>query len=531
MHTIDDTTPFPGSYWVVPGMLLAGEFPGDQDQARARQKTGRLIDCGILKIINLMEADETDHSEKLFNAYEPIAMQVASEKKLPIECHRFPIADLGVPTISQMISILDKITVSIADKGPVYVHCRGGIGRTGTVVGCYLLQNRIASPADVFDVIADLRRHDRKKHLVSPETDAQRHFVSNWLGKEKVTPTRHSRTVGCLIGGGVGDALGAPVEFMRLGEIRDRYGKAGISRFESAYGRKGAITDDTQMMLFTAEGLILSRVRAEYGHGKLTIPAIYHAYLRWLYTQEIHLQADLIKNHGSCSVIDGILTGHRELFSQRAPGNSCLSSLRSGKMGTMDQPINDSKGCGGVMRVAPIGLAHPDAEKAFQIGCESAAITHGHPTGYLAAGFLAAVISMVAFGEALDRAIADASHILVKRDNHDECLKAVESAVDLSQRKSFSPEILETLGAGWVAEEALAIGLYCALVADRDFRRGVLLAVNHSGDSDSTGAITGNLIGAQSGIDGIPNEWLSDLELRELIEEVADDMINQFLIL
>lgn len=347
-------------------------------------------------------------------------------------------------------------------------------------------------------------------------------------GKGKDSPTRRSRMVGCLLGGAVGDALGAPVEFMSLGEIRDRYGKAGITRFEAAYGRRGAITDDTQMTLFTTEGLILSRVRAEYGRGDLTIPAIYHAYLRWLYTQETRLQADLIRNHGTCSIIDGILTGRQELFSRRAPGNSCLSVLNSPQMGTMGQPVNDSKGCGGVMRVAPIGLAYPDPEKAFQIGCESAAITHGHPTGYLAAGFLAAVISMVASGEALDRTIAEVSQILVIHDNHEECLKAVEAAVELSNGKKFLPEIVETLGAGRVAEEALSIGLYCALVADCDFRRGVLLAVNHSGDSDSTGAITGNIIGTRYGTDGIPDEWLSDLELRRLIEEVADDLLNQF---
>jgi ADP-ribosylglycohydrolase len=282
------------------------------------------------------------------------------------------------------------------------------------------------------------------------------------------------------------------------------------------------------MTLFTAEGLVLSKVRAEYGRGNLKIPAIYHAYLRWLYTQEIHLQEDLIENHGTCSVIDGILTGHQELFSRRAPGNSCLSALMSPQMGTMDRPANDSKGCGGVMRVAPIGLAYPDPGKAFQIGCESAAITHGHPTGYLAAGFLAAVISMVASGEALDRAIAEASQILFNHDNHEECLKAVEFAVELSNGKKFLPEVLETLGAGWVAEEALSIGLYCALVADRDFRRGVLLAVNHSGNSDSTGAITGYIIGTRYGTDEIPDEWLSDLELRRLIEEVAGDLLNQF---
>lgn len=338
---------------------------------------------------------------------------------------------------------------------------------------------------------------------------------------------RLSRTIGCMLGGAVGDALGAPVEFMGLDEICERHGGPGITRFEMAYGRKGAITDDTQMTLFTAEGLVLSKVRKEYaGEEGSAIAAIYHAYLRWLYTQDTHRQAQLINVYGTCAVIDGILTGHNDLFSRRAPGNSCLAALGSGRMGTMDRPINDSKGCGGLMRVAPIGLAYADAQEAFLLGCQSAAITHGHPTGYLSAGFLAALVSRLVSGEPLMGAIADATRILMTHKGHDDCLKAVEGAAGLFRRKP-SPEVVDSLGGGWVAEEALAIGLYCALAAGDDFRQGVLLAVNHSGDSDSTGSVTGNIIGAHYGTDVIPDEWVDALEMKELVQEIATDLFDQ----
>jgi ADP-ribosyl-[dinitrogen reductase] hydrolase len=338
--------------------------------------------------------------------------------------------------------------------------------------------------------------------------------------------SRQSRIRGCLLGGAVGDALGAPIEFMDIHEIRRRYGSAGVTRFETAYGRSGAITDDTQMTLFTAEGLILTTVRSDYQTAPIT--AVYHAYLRWLYTQDMDHQTRLVNTHGTCAVLDGILTGHQGLFSRRAPGNTCLGALRSGQMGTIDQPINDSKGCGGVMRVAPIGLAYDDVEKAFRLGCEAAAITHGHPTGVLSAGVLAALVSGLISEQSLVTALDDASRILVQHANHDETLQAIEGAMDLWQQKSPSPKNIERLGAGWVAEEALSIGLYCALVAGDDFEKGVLLAVNHSGDSDSTGSIAGNIIGIQCGAEGIPAGWLAVLEMKDLIEEIANDLVDRF---
>lgn len=207
------------------------------------------------------------------------------------------------------------------------------------------------------------------------------------------------------MGGAIGDALGAPIEFMSMDQIISVCGPHGVIDYLPAYGRQGAITDDTQMTLFTAEGLILSRVRQEYQGADKAILSVYHGLLRWLSTQETDLQAQLIKRYGTCSIVDGVLTGYKELFSLRAPGNSCLSALKSGKMGTLENPVNNSKGCGGVMRVAPVGLAFSDAEKSFQMGCECAAITHGHPTGYLAAGTLAALISMIISGDSLGDAM------------------------------------------------------------------------------------------------------------------------------
>ena len=440
------TKPFPRAYWVVPGLLLAGEYPGAKNPDEARERLGRLIDCGIRTIINLMETDEIDHSGNPFRAYEPIVARIAKERNLLVDCIRFPVADLGVPGESQMDEMLRTIADSMEDKKPVYVHCWGGIGRTGTLVGCFLLQNGMARPDNVLNTIADLRQNDPKWYLISPETDGQRDFVMRWRQTKKGAPTHLSRFTGCMLGGAVGDALGAAVEFMRLDEICHRYGPTGVTGLEKAYGRKGAVTDDTQMLLFTAEGLILSRVRKEYADEGVVAPAIYHAYLRWLYTQDTGHQDHLIKMHGTCAVVDGVLTGHKEMFSQRAPGNSCLSALRSGQMGTMERPINDSKGCGGVMRVAPIGLACSDAEKAFLMGCESAAITHGHPTGYLSAGFLAALISRVSSGERLMAAISESSEILRKYKDHEECQKAVDEAVELCQKHTPTPRIRRNAG-------------------------------------------------------------------------------------
>lgn len=323
---------------------------------------------------------------------------------------------------------------------------------------------------------------------------------------------------GCLLGGAVGDALGAPVEFMSLEAILRQFGPSGIRDYSPAFGKTGAITDDTQMTLFTAEGMLRSVTR--WRHKGICYPpsVVYYSYKRWLMTQDSSVARD-----GDVSWLMDI----PELYSRRAPGNSCLSALRSHDQGSVKEPINNSKGCGGVMRIAPVGLI-PDLEESFEMGCEIAALTHGHPTGYLAAGCLAQIIRHIFEGYSLLQAVEATQEILVTWDNNQECRKAIEAALLAWRHKQPSFETVETLGEGWIAEEALAIGIYCALVGDDDFEKGVTLAVNHSGDSDSTGAITGNIMGALLGASTIPQRYLDQLELKDVITELADDLYTGF---
>jgi len=345
-------------------------------------------------------------------------------------------------------------------------------------------------------------------------------------GSPNAAPSTRERVAGCLVGGAVGDALGAPIEFMKLAEIRKRFGPAGLTDYSPAYGRLGAITDDTQMTLFTAEGLLRAICRGTLrgiGHPPVIVRK---AYLRWLKTQGQSSPSEAFEVANDPEE-PGWLVGVAALHSRRGPGNTCLSALRAGGYGTPDRPINDSKGCGGVMRAAPAGIAAEDLDTAFQWGCEMAAITHGHPTGWLSAGALAVIVRAILDGKSVRGAVDAALPFLEAHPDGAETRRALEAAVKLAREGEPSPEKLQTLGEGWVAEQALAIGVYAALSA-QTFRDGVLLAVNHNGDSDSTGSIAGNILGAAMGAKAIPEKWRKELELRDVIAQVAADLVTRF---
>jgi ADP-ribosylglycohydrolase len=322
------------------------------------------------------------------------------------------------------------------------------------------------------------------------------------------------RAIGCLLGGAAGDALGAPVEFIDRAEILRRFGPAGIRQYAPAYGGIGKITDDTQMTLFTAEGCLRARHHSmKYGVDS-SKDILRNAYMRWLHTQT----SVAPEEHGA---IGGWLLTQSALFSRRAPGNTCLSAL-----GRKGGERNNSKGCGGIMRVAPCGILHPDDPlAAFNLGCLAAKLTHGHPTGYLSAGVFAALIALLMDGQSLERAADTAREILISFPEHEETLSALDAARAMAHRGEIPEKAIPMLGEGWIAEEALAISLYCALSA-RSLKDGVVMAVNITGDSDSTGAITGNLLGALHGAAAIPGQWRDLLELKEVIEAVAYDLVE-----
>ncbi|MGI5163386.1 ADP-ribosylglycohydrolase family protein [Spirillospora sp. CA-253888] len=329
-----------------------------------------------------------------------------------------------------------------------------------------------------------------------------------------------ARVRGCLLGGAVGDALGYPVEFSTLAEIRVKHGSQGVARFPEAPAR---ISDDTQMTLFTVEGLIR-------GRDGDPVEAVRRAYLRWLDTQK----------HGEPPASDGqgVRTGWLRkvpwLYAQRAPGNACLSGLAAHVHPGVGEavkggpgPVNPgSKGCGTVMRSAPFGLA-VEPKAAFELAADCARITHGDPTGYFAAGAFAEIVAYLMARESLQGAVLRTLERLKEYPGHGPTAAALRKAFDLAAAGDPSAEKLETLGEGWVAEEALAMGVYCALV-EADARRALLLSVNHSGDSDSTGSICGNLIGARDGDVGLPADWVADVEGRGVIAALADDFAAQF---
>ncbi len=451
---------------------------------------------------------------------------VVAHSGTKIRYHLLPIEDGSVPDAKfekQWESAGSDIRGDILRGGKVLIHCKGGLGRSGTIAARLLVELG-AKPSEAIRRVRAARRG-------AIENAVQESYVCSIKPRMRPVskirrvpsdPFVRSRFRGCLLGGAVGDALGAPVEFMKLKEIRNRFGPEGIRNLVPAFGRLGAITDDTQMTLFTAEGILRGYVRFS-SRGLASLEGMVAcAYQRWLKTQGE-------TPHPDCDLEFGWLIRNKELYARRAPGNTCLSALKATK--ALGEPAcNNSKGCGGVMRVAPIGMStrlyqggDETAKSAFETGVAVAGLTHGHPSGQLPAGVFAALIALVLNKVALNDALGQVLSILERQPRNTETLDAIRKAIALASAKPGKAEAIRELGGGWTGEETLAIAIYCALCS-KDFESGVVLAVNHDGDSDSTGAIAGNILGALHGVDAIPSRWLEPLELRQVIEEIADDL-------
>ena len=334
---------------------------------------------------------------------------------------------------------------------------------------------------------------------------------------------------GCLVGGAAGDALGYAVEFSDEESIFGRYGERGITEYQLA-GGVAQISDDTQMTLFTAEGLLLGAAGGD-GSAASYRRHIACCYKDWLATQTSAYPLDTCNQQTYTQLIDV-----PELFARRAPGNTCLSALREGADGTIEEPINNSKGCGGVMRVAPVGLFFapgwgPD-EEIDRIGAEAAAITHGHELGYIPAATLTHIVRRIAHEdapvkEAVLSALGAAERLFGGAKHLSEYLELMHRAIALAEEGARDLDAIHALGEGWVAEETLAIAVFCALKYPDDIEKALVAAVNHGGNSDSTGAVAGNIVGAKVGLSNIPGKYTEKLELRDLIVKAADDLFEK----
>ncbi len=521
------------------GTVYAGEYPGDKEEEVAKRKIGQMYHFGIRHFIDLTENGELRPYSHL----------------LPKDTTyiRFPIKDCGVPkSIESVQRLLLRIENLKKLDGKIYIHCRGGVGRTGTITACYLSQD--SAGTDLNQTLEVLREQfsymPKSAYIETPERREQVEFIERFIyanvayKKEKKLRILDSIR-GCLMAGAAGDALGYEVEFVSRGRILNRFGERGITRFVLDDNGKALVSDDTQMTLFTANGILIGVTRgAMRGIGGRPEKHVGYAYQDWFLTQ---------------TDIRGMRYRHTwlrdlpEMAYRRAPGTTCLNACESMIDGNFVE--NNSKGCGGIMRVAPIALFDAALASRYnrgysikelaEAGGEIAECTHKHPLGFLPASLLTILIykvvpmSVKQVKEEIGRIVAETLDILdvIYEDKYEEYKRYLrelsDKAVRLAQSDISDADAIRQLGEGWVAEETWAIALYCVLRHLDSVEDAIIASVNHDGDSDSTGSVCGNIMGAIYGYEHIRqrnifcpegHELEDTLELSEIILALADDL-------
>jgi ADP-ribosyl-[dinitrogen reductase] hydrolase len=428
-----------------------------------------------------------------------------------LEWHHLPITDVSIPDANFEQSWVysgNRLRSLLQAGRSIAIHCKGGLGRTGTIAARLMIE--------LGDVAEEAIRDIRHARPGSIETFGHENSQEDYVrrcepvsGDIKFT----DRVLGCLLGGAVGDAFGYEVEFKSLRLIRDAFGEDGITE-PVFHGGMLIVSDDTQMTMFTLEGLL----RADINDVDEVNEQIRLAYTDWLSTQT---------EMDSKWVPKGDLYSEAVLKHCRAPGTTCVSALQYGGVGTIDTRINDSKGCGGVMRVAPLGLVHLwTPEQVFNAAARAAAITHGHPSGFWSAGAMAAIVRMLVGGADLLDAAEQTLAILSDKSGHEETTAAISAALDAHRSGTHDhTEKVKRLGAGWVGEEALSIALYAAL-AGNSFPEVLAIGANHDGDSDSTASIAGQLYGAWTGLSELPHAWTRRLDVFEPLVSLSGALLK-----
>ena len=482
---------------------------------RSKRRSGlemdAIVDWGADAIVTLINDGE-------FEGFDVISFE-AAVKSCGMTWHHLPLVALDVPSGDAMNcwrSLSPQLHRVLERGGRVLLHSRHGNGRAGMIAALLLIERGRSVPRAI-----DAVRAVRPDAIETVEHNA-------WLATHAVDP-RGKLLHASLLGGAMGDSLGADIEFMSFGDIRRRF-PSGITDLPPHQGLRGAITDDTQMTLFTAEGIIYGFIRYHSREIVDAEGAIQHSLLRWYRTQCGEQQLD---EHDAGLIVDP------RLWVRRSPGMTCTSSLATIKNSLTPTDSedtgncwgsllpsekvkelieNDSKGCGTIMRVAPVALMLD--RKPFHLALSTSALTHGHPTGQIAAAAWAQMLADVAHGEKLEESAREGVKDCDRLPNGDETVSAICAA--LEAERDGAAETVESLGGGWTAEEALSIALYACLCAN-GFEEGVRIAVTHGGDSDSTGAIAGNMLGLLHPDETLGHRWAESVECADIIARLARD--------
>jgi len=470
--------PFPNCYWVIEGKLLAGEHPAGATPAATRERLAGLTRLGIGCFIDLTHPGE----------------RPAYEAELPpgVRYLRFPIPDHAVPERpEQMAQILRSLQEALRGPRPVYLHCRAGIGRTGTVAGCLLIEQGLKADAALLELNRLWQESGRAAQWPTvPETDAQAAFVSAWVaaapaeGDPLLEPATlaaarglRERFLGSLLGLAIGDALAAATQYRRPGRFAPVGDLLGGGPFDLP---RGGWSDDTAMALLLAESLLESN-----GFDPLDQVA---RYTRW--QREGHLSAT-----GQCLGITARTAralARARWRRQRFPGSHDPQAL--------DPEV--------LSRVAPVVMYFfADAPLAERQAAEAARTTCQAPAALAAC-----------------RTLARALHAALAGQPRKVILGAAAPAA------AGPTEVPAGTGAAGVsAPQALASALE-AFSGTGNFRDAVLAAANLGGNSDVIAAVCGALAGAHYSAGAIPTLWRNSLMRRELVEGTADRLLAHALL-
>lgn len=442
---------------------------------------------GAQVLVSLLEDQEYDDLR--------IPRLLAEAESRGFEVLRLPIPDAGVPAdLAAVASVVQAITEHARSGWNVVIHCKGSLGRAGTIGACVL----VAGGRSPSDALGEVRR---ARGPNAPETGEQAEFVRRferpWLLR--------SRVLGCVLGAAIGDALGHPTEFLSAEEIRRQYPPNGVTGYALYWERDDArfapYTDDTQMAEIVLRSLLHASAQ---GLGlDATMDQIARGFVGWL---------------------DSPQGGHR------APGHACLAGSRALARGLHWSVAGGETagGCGSVMRAYPFGVLFAnDLDHAEQWAVEHSKLTHRDPIALAACAAMARGTALAIQGEPIEAVLSGL--VEAARPYSDRTADMIDVAV-AEGREGVPPEV--TLGRleGWAAHEAIAAAAYVACRHPDDPRSGLLEGANSPGDSDSVATLAGPLLGAANGIEALPTDWVADLERTEELSGLAQAAAGRVLV-
>jgi ADP-ribosylglycohydrolase len=366
---------------------------------------------------------------------------------------------------------------------------------------------------DLQKLLFSRRKEHNGNHLFCTPKDRRRETEEK---EENMADIEKFR--GALYGSACGDALGYPLQNFSVGRIQHRFGPFGLRTLvrDAKNGRKAPISENTQMILATIDGILWADAK------KLDlVDGIYRGYMRWYYSQtgEEPRRGQRTWMRRQPHEREFCLVREKFMHARRNPEEGLLGAFSKDAKGSTKVKVNDCRGSAALARAIPIGLIFAgDSKAAFDEAVKAAALSHSDPVGYYAAGGLAALISCLAYGLTLPKALERAETLLGKVHKTDPILSLLGAAEEQANNHPAGKtgtwdhiDSIASLGSGENAEEALAIAVYCALAVDAPLD-ALIISANHSGKSNTTAAITGALEGVRFGKGFIPAYWADILE-------------------